>query len=153
MGLTEAEAFSVGKKMLDVFGLSREWTFMLDRAKTRAGVCKHSQKVISVSKYFIAAASPDDFRQVMLHEIAHAIVGHGAGHGPLWRSTALKIGYRGGRTVPSFSEPLQHANWVGACPAGHKITRIRKPSRETSCGTCSREFSKNHLIVWKRVRS
>ena len=34
----------------------------------------------------------EEIRDTVLHEIAHAIAGPEAGHGPLWKATARRIG-------------------------------------------------------------
>ena len=36
--------------------------------------------------------SKEQIRDTVLHEIAHAIAGREAGHGPLWKVTARRIG-------------------------------------------------------------
>jgi hypothetical protein len=51
------------------------------------GSCDHEEKLIRVDFHV-----GRDFRQVMLHEIAHALVGPGQRHGQTWRDKALAIG-------------------------------------------------------------
>ena len=89
-------------------------------------------------------------RQVLLHEVAHALAGHRAAHGPRWRATAARIGYTGSRL---HEHPIaeDRATWLGRCPAGHEHRRFRRPTRETSCGLCSRRFTRASLITWHRA--
>ena len=47
----------------------------------------------------VGAAEEDVVRQTMLHEIAHALVGYEAAHGPVWKRKAAEIGYTGKRTA------------------------------------------------------
>ena len=86
---------------------------------------------------------------MLLHEIAHALAGHGAAHGPRWRSTAARIGYTGSRL---HDRPIadHRAPWVGSCPAGHEHVRFRRPSAALSCGRCSGRFSRAAVITWRR---
>jgi predicted SprT family Zn-dependent metalloprotease len=125
-----------------------EWSFGFDNAKKRAGQCNFTQKRITVSRYLAATAEDDDIHQVLLHEVAHAMAGTKAGHGPRWKATAASIGYIGSRLYPgAIANDL--APWVGTCPAGHKHYRHRRPSKEMGCGVCSRRFNPKYLLVWE----
>ena len=68
--------------------LDHSWSFAFDNAKTRAGLCNYTEKRISVSRYLAAKYEDDEIHQVLLHEVAHAIAGTRAGHGPKWKSIA-----------------------------------------------------------------
>lgn len=127
----------------------RPWTFGFDRAKRRAGLCNFAERRITVSRYLAEKYSDDEIHQVLLHEVAHALAGSAAGHGPRWRAIADGLGYVGGRTHDG-EIAHERAPWVGACPAGHPHYRFRRPARPTSCGRCSRRFSEEHLIAWRR---
>lgn len=123
------------------------WTFAFDHAKTRFGACDHHKKRITVSRYLSRDAEDDDVHQVLLHEIAHAIAGARAGHGPTWRRIARDLGYEGGRTH-SHDISAEHAKWIGRCPQGHEVIRFRRPQRPTSCATCHPQFHRDYLIEW-----
>jgi len=127
--------------------LDRSWTFGFDNAKTRAGLCNYTDKRISVSKYLAARYEDDEIHQVLLHEVAHAIAGTRAGHGPKWRAVAKDLGYEGKR-LHDGEIANEFAPWVGTCPAGHVHYRYRKPARPLSCGKCSRGFDTRHRIEW-----
>lgn len=125
-----------------------EWTFAFDNAKRRAGLCDYARRQISVSRYLAAKFDDDEIHQILLHEVAHALAGSKAGHGPVWKRVARAIGYVGGPTHDG-EIAHEHARWVGVCPAGHERFRFRRPTRQMSCGTCSRGFSRAHLIEWR----
>lgn len=125
------------------------WTFGFDNAKTRAGLCNYSLHRITVSRYLAARYGDDEIHQILLHEVAHAMAGQRAGHGPKWRSIARDLGYEGKR-LHSGSVADELAPWVGRCPNGHVHFRYRRPARTLSCGTCARGFSKAFLIEWER---
>lgn len=130
-------------------GLGAEWSLTFDRARTRFGQCDHRTRTISMSLVLIQRASADDVEQVLLHEIAHAIVGARAGHGARWLSTARSIGYRGGRTHRvDASDEL--APWRGVCPQGHEVLRFRRPTKAVSCANCDARFNRAYLIAWTR---
>ncbi|PJJ65686.1 SprT-like domain-containing protein [Compostimonas suwonensis] len=125
------------------------WSFAYDNAKKRAGLCNFTEKRITVSRYLAARYDDDEIHQILLHEVAHAIAGSQAAHGPRWRSIATELGYEGKRTHDgAIADEL--APWIGRCPAGHLHYRYREPKRPLSCGVCSRGFSAAHLIVWER---
>ena len=125
------------------------WRFAFDSAKRRAGLCSYTDRRISISKYLVTIHSLDESRQVMLHEIAHALSGKAAGHGKQWLQTAKSIGYRAERfSGKEIAE--QTAPWVGHCPNGHEHFRYRKPRGDSSCGVCARGFNRANLIRWRQ---
>jgi hypothetical protein len=83
----------------------------------------------------------------LLHEVAHAIAGTRAGHGPRWKAIAADLGYEGKRLHDGVVAS-ELAPWVGACPAGHAHYRYRRPTRILACGKCSRRFDAAHTISW-----
>lgn len=129
--------------------LDPSWTFGFDTAKKRAGMCNYTRRRITVSRYLAERHDDDDVHQTLLHEVAHAMAGPNAGHGPTWRRIADDLGYVGGTThrLPVAEE---FARWVGVCPAGHEVLRFRRPTaRPVSCARCSRTFHPAHLISWR----
>src|SRR3954447_21566617 len=74
------------------------WSFGFDNAKKRAGLCNYTAKRITVSRYLAARYQDDEVHQILLHEVAHAMAGAGAGHGAIWLKTARGLGYVGSRT-------------------------------------------------------
>ena len=125
------------------------WSFGFDNAKTRAGLCNYTDKRISVSKYLAARYEDDEIHQVLLHEVAHAIAGTRAGHGPKWKAVAKELGYEGKR-LHDGEIANEFAPWVGTCPAGHLHYRYREPARTLSCGQCSKRFNPANAIRWER---
>lgn len=75
--------------------------FQWDNAKRRAGACHFRRSLGQTTIQKITLSRPifdhsDEAklaaRDVILHEIAHAIAGHAAGHGPAWRAHARRLG-------------------------------------------------------------
>ena len=134
-------------KALFALHLDASWTFDFDRATRRAGLCNFSRKRITVSRHLAERFDDDAIHQTLLHEVAHALAGPHAGPGVEWRRTARRLGYVGGVT---HDGPIadERARWRGSCPSGHAFVRFRRPSRDVSCGRCSRTFSRAAIITW-----
>lgn len=134
--------------------LDDSWSFGFDNAKTRAGLTNYRSRTITVSRYLASRWEDDDVHQTLLHEVAHAMAGHEAGHGPEWRRIAREIGYIGDRTHRG-EIATETAKWVGVCPQGHEHFRFRKPTRVASCVKCaprSRGFNPRFVIRWRSRR-
>jgi predicted SprT family Zn-dependent metalloprotease len=127
--------------------LDSSWTFAFDHARTRAGLCNYAAKRISVSRLLAARYEDDEIHQVLLHEVAHALAGPDAGHGPVWKRISRDLGYEGKRLHGgAIADEL--APWVGTCPAGHVHYRYKRPTRVVSCAKCSRRFDLRYQIAW-----
>ncbi|MDT0181902.1 SprT-like domain-containing protein [Microbacterium sp. ARD31] len=129
--------------------LDASWTFGFDNAKRRAGLCDYQRKRISVSRYLAARYDDDTNHQTLLHEVAHALAGATAGHGPQWKAQARELGYVGG-TTHNGETATELAPWIGVCPSGHVAYRHRKVSRATSCAKCAPRFDERFLFAWTR---
>lgn len=129
--------------------LDASWTFAFDNAKRRAGACDFRRKRITVSRYLSARYDDETNRQTLLHEIAHALAGPTAGHGPRWKSVAHSIGYRGGVTHDGETA-TELAPWVGTCPAGHTVYRHRRSNRTLSCARCAPRYDARFAFTWHR---
>ena len=81
----------MARRLMDEHGLTG-WTLAFIEAKRRLGDCHFQHRVIRISRAHALEGSEEQIRDTVLHEIAHAITGHEAGHGPLWKVTARRIG-------------------------------------------------------------
>ena len=146
-----AQVIDLAHQLFQQHGLIN-YSFGFDRAVRRAGQCDFSRRRITLSKHLVTNLSLEEIEQVLLHEIAHALVGQQAGHGKIWRAEAKRIGYRFERV--DWNRMSQGTNrYVGKCPAGHEHIRMRKPSGPTSCRRCANRFSYDHQIAWRLERS
>ena len=140
------QALALARRLMAEHDL-QGWTVVADRAKTRAGVCRFAKRQIGLSRPLTELHSPEEVRDTILHEIAHALVGPEHGHDRVWRAKAREIGSSGERCL-STEAPLVPGAWVGTCAAGHRSTRHKAPTRVMTCGRCSRRFDVRHLIRW-----
>lgn len=145
MNLRDADVMA--RELMERHGLTG-WSLVWDGARTRAGVCRHSCRQIGLSRVLTALHDADRVRDTVLHEIAHALVGPEAGHGPQWRAMARRLGCSAQRCVDSDA-PRAPGPWVGRCPAGHEVTAYRAPQRVKTCRRCSPSFSLAALFEWR----
>ncbi|WP_417563802.1 SprT-like domain-containing protein [Microbacterium sp.] len=145
--MSELQKVRVWADALIDLHLDSSWSFGFDNAKRRAGLCNYTTKRISVSRYLAARYDDDANHQTLLHEVAHALAGSAAGHGPAWKRVARQLGYVGG-TTHDGETATELAPWVGVCPAGHVAYRHRRPTRQTSCVKCAPRFDAQYLFTW-----
>ena len=104
------------------------WTFGLADTKRRLGVCNYRTKRIEIAEYYARNSPPEMVLDTLLHEIAHAIAGHAARHGPAWKAVASRLG-----ATPRACESTNRAvtkpgDWQATCPACEKTFHFyRRP--------------------------
>ena len=81
----------MARRLMDEHGLIG-WTLAFVEAERRLGDCDFKGRVIRISRSHALEGSDEQIRDTVLHEIAHAIAGQEAGHGPMWKATARRIG-------------------------------------------------------------
>lgn len=120
------------------------WTFGFDLAPSRAGVCRYQQRRIDLSVSYCLAATREDIKDTILHEIAHAIVGPRHNHDKVWKAKAREIGCMGERC-----HRVQHTvpKWVGECGCGQQWFRQVLQRRLMVNRVCARCFGE---IRWSR---
>lgn len=67
------------------------WTVIFGRQSGALGYCEYTKKEICISRRVILT-SWEAALDIALHEVAHALAGHRAAHGPAWKAAARKIG-------------------------------------------------------------
>ena len=111
------------------------WGYKFDKARSRAGACNYTKRLIHMSAGYVAKASNAEIDDTILHEIAHALVGPQHGHGPVWKAKAREIGCSAERChTVRFTEP----RWLFSCSKGcckGKIDRRRRRAVGRRCGT------------------
>lgn len=125
-----------------------DWSVGWDQAKRRAGACHYSKKKITYSRHLAHLYPVETMRQVMLHEVGHALSGPKAGHGKRWADVVRALGGTPTVRLPSHL-PQVEARWRGACPqCGAERHLHSAPRRVISCGKCSSKFSVDLVFDW-----
>ncbi|MCC6679587.1 MAG: SprT-like domain-containing protein [Phycisphaeraceae bacterium] len=139
MDLNEAEQLA-GQLMSEHRLTRRGWTFAFSRARRQLGHCDYRRRHIALSVYFVSANGHDEVRDTILHEIAHALAGRRAGHGPQWHAMCAKVGARPQRTNGTAAMPA--GSFRATCPGcGRVHHRHRRPLKDRTyyCRICGRE--------------
>lgn len=95
------DAINITMKELEKWGLSH-WKVSLNSRLTRAlGCCVYSRNEIELQRRYVQENNVEIVLDTIRHEIAHALAGHKAGHGPEWKMWAIKVGAMPEATVDS----------------------------------------------------
>jgi predicted SprT family Zn-dependent metalloprotease len=129
----------MARRFMDKHGL-RTWRFKFDRAKRRAGLCSHRTKTISLSREYVIrnADNIESIKDTILHEIAHALVGPGHGHGNVWKRECIRIG---ARPIRCYGEhiAMPKGKYQATCPnckaVLHKHRKPKGSLYHTKCGS------------------
>jgi len=101
------------------------WAFRFNRRRRAMGLCHYAHRRIELSLPFVLANGEARVRDTILHEIAHALAGHAAGHGPRWRAICRRIGATSQRCGQAT---MPQGPWRAACPACNRaFHRHRRP--------------------------
>jgi hypothetical protein len=103
----------LGQRLLKLHGL-KGWMFDADlNSATLEAVCDYTKKHISINLLLLIKKfrTDDDIRSVILHEIAHALVGYAHGHDEVWEEKAVAIGSKKNTAYPGNTWPEYDSKW------------------------------------------
>jgi predicted SprT family Zn-dependent metalloprotease len=132
-----SDAKHLALSLMRLHGLEAQgWRFEFDQAIRRFGCCHWSRKLITLSAPIVRLNEVSEVRATILHEIAHALAGKKAGHGPEWKTIAVRIGDDGERCYESASVKAPPPPFIGECPnrCGKRVFATWRPSH--FCQAC-----------------
>lgn len=133
---TRATLYSRTRDLMDHHGL-QDWEIRIGSARNIAGMCYYSRRLITMSLFLANARDKHHTEDTILHEIAHAIAGHKAGHGKDWKEVCIRIGAKPERCFDSAQiDPAVRYKYAGFCPnhTERVIQRNRRASMTCRCG-------------------
>ena len=133
MELKELEA--IAARELTRHGL-HGWTFGLADTKRRLGACKFRSKRIEIAEYYARNSAPESVLDTLLHEIAHAIAGPAAGHGPAWKAVAIRLGAAPHACDNTRSAVVEPGDWQATCPTCGKTYHLYRQPRSPAGYHC-----------------
>lgn len=160
MKLKEAEELALS--LMDEHNLwDKGWTFSFDNAKRRFGHCRYRDRTITISRHLTKLNDEYQVRNIILHEIAHALlfVKKGkTGHNSSFYLMCERIGAEPSRCYSSEVKKPEH-RWEGECPnCGSVIKRhrLKKGTKRLACSKCCKRYSNNcwdpaFLFQWTSI--
>lgn len=136
-----------------------EGTYFAWSHRTSAlGDYKGSLKRIRLSMRYTRTNSPEVVKDIILHEIAHARAGVGAGHGDVWKKECNLLGCvpEACKDVDFLTVQPPSGGVRATCPrCATTHWRARMPTKRYSCGKCVLPTEprgyKSHLhLDWRR---
>lgn len=125
------------------------WKFSYDRASRRFGQCSHQGKSITMSADLTQVNTWEVCMNILLHEVAHALVGPGHGHDAVWQAKALEVGSDGKRYYDAQAVTAV-AKVKATCPhCKHSFTARRRS--QGGCARCYRGGKGFHPLLWTQV--
>ena len=143
-----ADAEKLARELMAEFGLTPGWLFQFDNGKRRFGSCLHStggwrsiqllgtaKGRITLSRELTLLNDRTEVEDTIRHEIAHALAGHKAGHGPEWKAVCLHTGAKPVRCYTHDNVNAPKGDWQATCRVcGRLYTKFRRPKRDLWCG-------------------
>ena len=138
MDLVKAE--KLAKELMQLHGLLPKWKFKFDNSKRRFGVCAYSRLGglnnelfnchIGLSKPLVMINDEAKVRDVILHEIAHALtIGHG--HDNVWKRKCIEIGAKPER-----------------CYSMNEVNTLQNIARyQAVCGGCGKVHGRHRMTT------
>lgn len=125
MNLRDAEdlAFKLIAEWLPTGG----WTFAWSKTKNSHGDCNYRTKTIRLSAHRTQLRTCEQVENTIRHEIAHALAGPNAKHGPEWKAWARRLGADPHRSNSEYDGAPPPFKWVA------------------TCGGCGRRFGRHRL--------
>jgi len=124
------------------------WTFKFDNAKGRLGCCSYRKREIRLSRHFVELNFDNTFelKDTILHEIAHALVGPGKGHGWEWKEMCRLVGAQPKACSERGAIELPKGKVQGNCNCKtHYRHRMPKRGMLYHCRSC------RGPVVYRRV--
>jgi len=97
------EVSEQAQSLMNQYGL-HNWSFQFNGAQKQLGSCNYTKRQITLSRIVAVHKTAEQVTDVILHEIAHALAGWEAGHGPKWKEIASRLGARPESRTPESDE-------------------------------------------------
>ena len=134
---------------------SKGWTFGWQNYRRAFGTCHYSIKMIKLSLPMLKSGeSVEAMKGTIMHEVAHAIAGDKAGHGPVWKAAMIQLGQKPNRCRPSDGAKPDF-KWRLSCEScDFSQGYFRKPATAAygSCPVCDNKYNPEFILKLERLR-
>ena len=128
------------------------WNVLYNSSRRVFGLTRYERRLIVLSKPYCKINSWKTIRLVVLHEVAHGLVGWEHAHDKVWKEKCLEIGGDGKIYIDIKAIKLPRGTHIAVCPVcGERYFRVRKPKKTRSCGKCCDVFSPDRILEYKEV--
>lgn len=154
---TIQEAIQLVYQLKNQHGLSEYLVRFTDRNKKKHSIasCNYKFKRFDFVEFYALHMTDDDFKEVILHEIAHALT-PGHGHDAYFRAVCLRIGgVPTAKTEYLYLKDIrpehlkQKINFIYECPTcQHQMQTTKRVKRNYSCPKCNpRRYDERFKLV------
>ena len=143
--------YTLARDLMSQHGLGGDWSLTVDSSKRRFGVCRYTTKTISLSMPLVKLNSEEQVKNTILHEIAHALVGSGNGHGRRWKAQAQMIGAKAERCYGEevITPPKK---WTATCSNCQRVIKRHRRTKIACRRCCRGRFNTAYMFIWKREK-
>lgn len=145
-----AEAHNILHELQNEYPSLMGWRVSWHNKKRSLGTCYFHLRTIKLSTFFLPSITMDRWRDVIRHEIAHALAGpYVQSHGHEWKQWARRVGatpkscqhMQGEEREAHKKRRLEGARYIWECPSCHNQNALfRRRKRHNpklySCGLC-----------------
>lgn len=143
--MNETEVIHLGNSLLKEHNLE-DWIIDISKTQSCIGQCFYHEKTIKFSKFFLDN-SEEKIKNIILHEIAHALVGPQHGHNRVFKNKCYEIGTEASsRTTTLKSDKIINYEVYCSNNCFKPLQRNRMPTKliGRKCCKC------NKVVNWKR---
>lgn len=128
------QAVALGAKLLVDGGLGY-YAVGLQNKRTSLADCNSYSRVIRYSTHFIRVCTEKQFKDVTIHEMAHALVGNHHGHDAVFKNKVYELGGDDNVSSSKMKEPVAVHKYDYRCPNCGATARSNK-IRNFYCSKC-----------------
>ena len=150
--MNPADARTLAQVLLDEHAL-HDWTFAFNRRRRAFGLCDFQKRTIYLSAVLAELNGEAKVRDTLLHEIAHALAGPRAGHGPAWQKVARTVGAKPRRCYSAQEVRQPQGRYLLVCPSCKEATpRYCSPTKVYACRGCCDRLNGGHFSERYRLQ-
>lgn len=147
----------IALEMLEENGLDY-WVVDFDQSRRRGGACNYSEEKIVFSEFLLSRADTETVMDTIRHEVAHALAGPRAKHGPVWKEYGRMLGMKDPsyRMLNPVKVALADYLWVGTCPhCDWQVGRHRlsQRTRHSYCPRCYDAYGEDAIETLSWMKS
>jgi len=146
------EARALLREKMNDHGLT-EWKTRIGGAYRRLGMCSYKEKVIELSEQFVLAGTQEQILDTIMHEIAHALVGPGYGHGRVWKAKARELGATAKSASKSVNIEQRYVAHCQVCSKQYGMMKQTSSMNRSYCGVCTRHMKRSRYATSEQVRA